>query len=123
MAKYATVDDYLLTLAPDRRAIMERIRDIVRAEAPNAVEAISYNMPALRQDGRFLLSYEAFKNHYSLFPGSDSVLNAIGDEARRHFAGRGTFQFKADEPLPEDVIRRIAAQLVVDFEREHAPRG
>ena len=102
---------------------MERIRSIVRAGAPRAAEAIAYNMPALRQDGRFLLSYQDFKNHYSLFPATDSVLDAFGDETRRHFAGRGTFQFKAAEPLPEDLIRRIVARLVEDFEREHQPSG
>jgi uncharacterized protein YdhG (YjbR/CyaY superfamily) len=120
--KYASVDEYLGGLSEDRRAAMETLRDIVRAGAPDAVEAISYNMPALRQDGRFLLSYEAFKNHYSLFPATDSVLSALGDEARRHFAGKGTFRFKASEPLPVDLIRRIVAQLVADFESAH-PRN
>ena len=100
---------------------MERIRGIVGRAAPKAVEAISYNMPALRQAGRFLLSYEAYKDHYSLFPATDSVLEALGDEARRHFAGRGTFQFKAAEPLPEDLIRRIAERLVADFELAERP--
>ncbi|HUS20616.1 MAG TPA: DUF1801 domain-containing protein [Aeromicrobium sp.] len=121
MAKYVLVEDYLAALPDDKREVMERIRSIARAGAANATEAISYNMPALRQDGRFLLSYEAFKNHYSLFPASESVLDAIGDEARRHFSGKGTFQFKAGEPLPEDLIRRIVARLVEDFEREHPP--
>ena len=102
---------------------MERIRSIVRVGAPRATEAISYNMPALRQDGHFLLSYQEYKHHYSLFPATDAVLAEIGEEARRHFAGRGTFQFKVGEPLPEDLIRRIVARLVEDFEREHPPTG
>jgi uncharacterized protein YdhG (YjbR/CyaY superfamily) len=117
VAKYESVDAYMATLPDEKRAVMERIRAIAVAGAPNATEAISYNMPALRQDGRFLLSYEAYKKHYSLFPASDAVLAEIGEEARRHFSGRGTFQFKAGEALPEDLIRRIVALLVREFER------
>ncbi|MEJ7803134.1 MAG: DUF1801 domain-containing protein, partial [Candidatus Limnocylindria bacterium] len=46
-------------LPEDRRAAMEQLRSTIRAAAPDATEAISYNMPSFRQDGRFLVSYEA----------------------------------------------------------------
>ena len=107
MTTFETVDEYIGSLPEDRRGPMQEIRRAVREAAPEATEVISYNMPALKQDGRFLVSYSAFKRHYSLFAWSDEMLEAIGDDLRRHATGRGTIQFPADEPIPVDLVRRV----------------
>lgn len=109
MGKPTTVDEYLAALPDDRRAAMEQIRAAVRAGAPDAEEAISYGMPALRSHGRqFLVSYDAFKRHYSLFPASEGVVDGLGDEIGPYLAGKGTIRFPADQPIPVELIRRIA---------------
>lgn len=109
MAKYASVDEYMSGLPEDRRAAMEQLRSTVRAAAPDATEAIAYNMPALRLDGRFLVSYEAFKRHYSLFPWSDDMLAELGDALKPYAVGKGTIRFPADEPIPLGLVTRIVA--------------
>ena len=74
---------------------MEQLGAAVRAGAPDATETIAYGMPALRLDGRFLVSWASFKAHYSLFPASDGVVDGAGcggSAARRgqgHAAVRG----------------------------------
>ena len=107
MATYANVDEYMAALPDDRRVVMEQIRGTIRSAAPDAIEAIAYNMPAFRLDGRFLVSYEAFKRHYSLFPWSDAMLAELGDELRPFAVGKGTIRFPADEPIPLELVTRI----------------
>lgn len=107
MAKYADVDAYMAGLPDDRRAVMEQIRSTVQAAAPDAIEAIAYNMPAFRLNGRFLVSYEAFKRHYSLFPWSDDMLAELGDDLQPYAVGKGTIRFPANEPLPLGLVTRI----------------
>jgi uncharacterized protein YdhG (YjbR/CyaY superfamily) len=94
-------------LPEDRRTVMEQLRQAVRAAAPEAEEVVSYNMPALKLHGRFLVSYEAFKHHYSLFAWSDEMLDELGDDLRPYAVGRGTIRFDAGEPIPLDLVRRI----------------
>ena len=107
MPKHETVDAYLAGLPEDRRAAMEELRRTIRAAAPAATEAISYNMPAFRLDGRFFVSYEAFKRHYSLFPWTDEMVEELGDAIRPYAVGKGTLRFPADEPIPLDLVQRI----------------
>jgi uncharacterized protein YdhG (YjbR/CyaY superfamily) len=108
MAKPTTVDGYLATVPPERRAGLEAIRDAVRAGAPDADEAIAYAMPALRSHGgQFLVSYDAYKRHFSLFPATDAVIAGIGAELTPHLSGSGTIRFPADKPIPVDLVRRI----------------
>ena len=116
----ATVQAYLDGLTEPQRAGVEEIRAAVRAGAPDADEVIAYGMPALRVDGHFLVSYAAFKRHFSLFPASDGVVQALGEEVTPHLVGSGTLRFTADRAIPEDLITRIVR---VRLDEEAAARG
>ena len=101
------VDAYIEGLPEDRREPMRRLRSTIRAAAPDATEVITYKMPGFKAGSSFLVSYDAYKHHYSLFPWNDEMVAELGDEIAPHVKGRGTLQFKASEPLPLDLIRRI----------------
>ena len=112
------VDEYLATLPEDRRGPMESLRAAIRAAAPDAVETIAYNMPAFRtRDGRFLLSYDAYKAHYSLFPFTDEMVASFGDELAPYLAGKGTIRFPASRPIPEGLVTRLVALRVAELAR------
>jgi uncharacterized protein YdhG (YjbR/CyaY superfamily) len=120
MTAPATVEDYLASLPADRRAAVETLRQAARAGAPQATESIAYGMPALRSHGRqFLVSYAAFKAHYSLFPASEAVIQACGAELAPYLSGKGTIRFPADRPIPAALVTRI---VKVRFS-ENAARG
>ena len=123
MAKYASVEEYMASLPDDRRAVMEQLRSTIRAAAPDATEAISYNMPAFRLNGRFLVSYEAFKRHYSLFPWSDGMLEELGPALKPYAVGKGTIRFPADEPIPLELVTRIVGIRNREVAHEGARMG
>lgn len=103
------IDDYIAALPDDQARSLAALRHTVAAAAPDAVEAISYSMPAFKLDKRVLVYYAAFKDHLSLFPASGSVMDKLGADLQGYFTGKGTLQFTPDDPLPDDVIRRIVA--------------
>ena len=120
MTTPATVDEYLAAQPDDRRATLEALREAVKSAAPDAVETIAYNMPAYRgHGGQFVVSFDAFKRHYSLFPASDVVVERLGDEIRPYLAGRGTIRFPANRPIPLDLVKRIVAIRVSEIEGTH----
>lgn len=118
MPKHDSVDEYMAGLPDDRRAAMEELRATIRSAAPDAVEAISYNMPAFRMDGRFFVSYEAFKRHYSLFPWTDEMIGELGDALKPYAVGKGTLRFPADEPIPRELVTRIIEIRLREFARQ-----
>ena len=107
MATPISIEDYLAALPEEQRAALEQLRETIRAAAPRATEKISYAMPAFEQDGRFLVSYAAFKDHCSLYPASTAVMEALGAELETYFSGKGTLRFRADEPIPAALVKKI----------------
>jgi uncharacterized protein YdhG (YjbR/CyaY superfamily) len=113
-----TVDEYLAALPDDRRGPMELLRSTIRAAAPDATEVITYKMPGFKRHGRFLVSYDAFKRHYSMFPSSDPMIDALGDRLTPYLAGKGTIRFPADEPIPADLVTEIVRIRVAENDAE-----
>lgn len=109
MTEPATVDEYLAALPDEPRTALAELRKTIAAAAPEATELISYEMPAFKANGRFLLSYAAYAHHCSLYPASEAVQKELGDELAPYLAGKGTLRFLADEPIPADLVRRIVA--------------
>lgn len=101
------VDAYLAAVPAEQRAALEHLRATIRAAAPHATEAISYQMPAFRDGDRLLVSYAAFKKHCSVFPMSGAVIEAIGGELEPYAAGKGTLRFDPAAPMPDHLVRRI----------------
>jgi uncharacterized protein YdhG (YjbR/CyaY superfamily) len=108
VADTTTVEEYLDALPPTRRVAVEELRQTIRAAAPDATETIAYRMPAFRSHGgQFLVSYAAFKNHYSLFPASGAVVDALGAAIEPYLAGKGTIRFPASEPIPMALVASV----------------
>ncbi len=107
MAAPSSVEDYLAALPEESRAALEKLRQTVKAAAPEATETIAYQMPAFKDHGRILVSYAAFKNHCSLFPASGAVMEAHGEELKSYFTGKGTLRFHAARPIPAALVKKI----------------
>lgn len=115
-----TIDAYLERLPPDARGPLERLRATIRAAAPRAEEVISYRIPAFRQDG-LLVFFAAFRDHLSFFPGSVVTARRFARELRPFAAGKGTFRFTAEHPIPPSLVRRIVRARVAENAGRRAP--
>ena len=102
------IDEYLDTLPGPQKAELERVRSIIKRAAPAAEEAISYGVPAFRQNNKYLIGFSAFKDHMSVFPGSEAIA-MLKDELKKFKLSKGTIQFTLENPLPEPLLKKIVA--------------
>lgn len=103
--QYKTIDQYIQSFPEDVQVILEKIRQTIRKAAPEATEAISYQMPAFKLNGN-LVWFAAFKNHIGFYP-VPSGIEAFKEEVSPYVAGKGTLQFPLDKPIPYDLIAKI----------------
>lgn len=107
MTKPVTVDAYMAALGEAMRPALAELRATIRSAAPEADEVIAYDMPAYRSNGKFVVSFSAFKDHCSLFPASGAVMAKYGDVLRPHLSGKATLRFDPAKPIPTAIIADI----------------
>lgn len=106
----ATVDAYLAAFPEDVREILGAIRRTIQAALPEATEAISYDIPTFRLHGRDVVHFAGWKQHVSLYPVPDGE-PALARELEPYRAGKGSLRFRLGEPVPYELIARIAIAL------------
>ena|SRR2546422_6021961 len=103
--QFKTIDEYIKAFPDDVQRILEKMRKTIRDAAPEAVEAISYQMPAFKLNGA-LVYFAAFKNHIGFYPTSFGI-KEFKKELSRYQGGKGSVQFPVEEPIPYDLVRKI----------------
>ena len=98
-------DDYLAAVTEDKRGVLQKLRTAIKMAAPKAEECISYQLPAFRLNGKFLVAYGAAKNHCAFYPGS--TVKALKDDLKGYDTSKGTIRFSADKPLPAALVRKL----------------
>ena len=106
------VDAYLAKLPSDHQSVLGGVRARVRELVPDAVETISYGMPAFQLRDRFLLSYAGWKRHCSIYPIDASLLERHADAVRDHGRTRGALHFSTAQPLPDALLRDLVETRV-----------
>lgn len=103
---FKTMDEYIKTFPKDVQGILEKMRQTIRKVAPEATEAISYQMPTFKLNGKNLVHFAAFKNHIGFYP-IPSGIEAFKKELSPYKQGKGSVQFPIDRPIPYDLVKKI----------------
>jgi uncharacterized protein YdhG (YjbR/CyaY superfamily) len=74
---------------------------------PEAEEVISYQIPAYKLNGRAVIYFAGWREHYSLYPASGELKAAFKDELAPYEVSKGTIRFPLSEPVPVKLIERI----------------
>ena len=99
------IDEYIARFPSDVRKILERVRRTIRKAAPEAEEAISYQIPTFKLKGN-LVHFAAWKEHIGFYPTSSGI-RKFKKELSAYEGAKGTVKFPMDEPMPLDLIARI----------------
>jgi uncharacterized protein YdhG (YjbR/CyaY superfamily) len=103
----AQIDAILAALPDDQRLALQSLRETIAAAAPEAVEAISYSLPAFKYRGRPLVSFAAAKEHVALYVMSPAAMETHADLLAGYDTSKGTIRFQPDRPLPKDLVATL----------------
>lgn len=99
------IDEYIASFSEPVREKLEEIRKFIISEAPEAAEKLAYGIPTFTLNG-YLVHFAGYEGHTGFYP-TPSAMKEFKDEMKMYKTSKGAVQFPLDEPLPEDLIRRI----------------
>jgi len=108
------VDEYLSALPEEKRAALQKLRKIIKSVVPDATEAISYQIPVFKYNGRPLVGFGAAKNHCSFYIMSLGVVKAHRDDLKSYDTSVGTIRFPASKPLPATLVTKLVKARIAE---------
>jgi uncharacterized protein YdhG (YjbR/CyaY superfamily) len=105
-SKANSIDEYIAEFPPETRRVLEELRALIKASAPDATETISYAIPTFDLNGRHLVHFAGYKYHIGFYPGAGGIAT-FKEELTPYKSAKGSVQFPLGPPLPTDLIRRI----------------
>ncbi|PJZ84370.1 iron chaperone [Leptospira harrisiae] len=100
-----SIDEYIEKFPKDVQQILQKVRNTIQKEAPEATEAISYAMPTFVQNGN-LVHFAAYAKHIGFYALPSGNI-AFQKEISKYKNGKGSIQFPLDEPIPYALIKKI----------------
>lgn len=107
---YETIDEYIATFPPDVQRVLNALRETIHSALPEAQEKISYDIPTFTLDGRNVVHFAGWKHHVSVYPIPDTDQDLVRELAP-YRASKGTVKFPLGEPVPFDLVGRLARSL------------
>ena len=111
---YMSVDQYIAAQPEDVRALLQRVRGAIGSALPGADEVISYGIPTYKVDGRYVIYFAGWKQHYSIYPVTKRVAAALKKDLAPYDVSKGTIRFPLSRKVPVRLIRRITKLLAAE---------
>ena len=99
------IDEYIAGFPRGVQRVLQQIRSVIRDAAPDAVEAIKYQIPTFVFHGN-LVHFAGFQKHVGFYP-TPSAIEAFSGELAEYERAKGSVQFPLDKPIPVTLIRRM----------------
>ncbi|MGI8586440.1 MAG: iron chaperone [Chloroflexia bacterium] len=109
---FRSTDEYIAAFPEDTQALLEAVRAVIKAAAPDAEERISYQMPAFALNGN-LVYFAALKNHIGFYPTASGI-EAFKAELSMYETTKSSVKFPISQPLPMDLISKIVQFRVTE---------
>lgn len=111
------IEEYLQSLTDEKsRLALQHIRDIVHDVASPVEETKGYGIPTFKYKKKNLVHFAAYKDHLSLFPAS-SAIATYKKELSDYTLSKGTIQFTADNPIPDELLKKIILHRKTDIDK------
>lgn len=109
-----TIDEYIAGFPPAVRKILQQIRATIKEAAPDAEEAIKYQIPTFVLHEN-LVHFAAFKSHIGFYP-SPSGIEQFKGELSVYEGAKGSVRFPIDQPMPLRLIKKIVVFRVKEVQ-------
>lgn len=107
MGKFSSLEEYLNSLEVEKAETLESIIEYIISQFPQLHVKISWNVPQIHLNGKYVFGLAAFKNHLTLNPWSPKVLAEFKPRLEHYVSGTTTFQVPVDWKIEKKLLKDL----------------
>jgi uncharacterized protein len=119
--RFNSVEDYLASQDPVKAKTLRSVIDFILSEFPELESKVSWNVPTIHRNGKYVFGMAAYKNHLTLAPWSPRIIENFkrpsrsGGRLEKYVVFANCFQipvdWKIDKKLVTDLVEARLAEL------------
>jgi uncharacterized protein YdhG (YjbR/CyaY superfamily) len=117
------VDVILEKLPKEKRDTLQKLRETIRAAAPQAEEALSYGIPAFKYKDKPLVSYNSAKEHCAFYVMSPAVMEDHKADLKEYDTDKGTIRFPVGGRLPATLVKKLVKARMAETDATVATKA
>ncbi|MCL2861141.1 MAG: DUF1801 domain-containing protein [Firmicutes bacterium] len=110
MNKATTIEEYVAMQDDEHKAVIEKMRTLIKECVPQAEEKISFRMPAYLIGKDVIVYFHTAKTHLGFYPLPDGI-ETFADKLTAYKTAKGVVQFPY-KAIPYDLIKEIVLYRV-----------
>jgi uncharacterized protein YdhG (YjbR/CyaY superfamily) len=113
--RLSSVEDYLASVNPTKERTLRSVIDLILDEFPELESKISWNVPTIHRNGKYVAGICAYKHHLTFSAWSPRVIEDFKVRLGKFVVWKNCFQipvdWKIDRKLVKDLVRARLAEL------------
>ena len=116
--RFASVDEYLASLAPTKAKTLGSVIDLVLSEFPGLEAKIAWNVPQIHRDGKYVVGVSSLTHHLALAPWSEAVIDDFRErlEAAGYVVRKNLFQIRDDWEVDRDLVKDLVQARLAELD-------
>lgn len=113
--RFNSVEEYLASLDSPKNRTLKSVIDLILTQFPELESKISWNVPAIHRNGKYVVGVCAYKHHLTFSPWSARVIEDFKVRLGKFVVWKNCFQipidWEIDRDLVKDLVRARLAEL------------
>jgi uncharacterized protein YdhG (YjbR/CyaY superfamily) len=113
--KFGSVEEYLASLERTKESTLRSVIDLILTQFPELESKISWNVPTIHRNGKYVVGVCAYKDHLTFSPWSSRVIEGFKVRLGKFVLFKTCFQipvdWEIDRKLVKDLVRARLAEL------------
>lgn len=113
--KLNSVEEYLAALDPTKERTIRSVIDLILTQFPELESKVSWNVPTIHRNGKYVAGICAYKHHLTFSPWSSLVISGFKARLGKFVVFKNCFpipvDWEIDGELVKDLVRAKPAEL------------
>jgi uncharacterized protein len=105
--RFSSIEEYLTSQDPVKAKTLRSIIDFILAEFPELESKISWNVPTIHRNGKYVFGLAAYKQHLTLAPWSPRVIEAFKVRLGKFVVMKNCFQISVDWEINRELVKDL----------------